>query len=269
MAGQVPRYIDFRGKTILEIGGSTLPHNLVFDILGAKKWICVDLFGSNEGSNTHWNQGRLGASEKIYPLNHQDTKKIIRDNDYVVFNGSATEIGQELHDEFDACVSICAFEHIFELQKAVDGIYYSLKNHGILFSEFGPIWSGPVGHHFWIDGYRYNFSRSQECHLPPYAHLLYSASEIDKLLAPYYVTEEEIRIKNEIVKQCTKEGTCSNGLFYEDFLQIMKDSPFQNISVIPGFQNTIDTAKTYRHLCQRYPNYRAFEATNITIIAQK
>jgi SAM-dependent methyltransferase len=254
------RYIDFRGKTILEIGGSNLPRELVFSVLGAKKWICVDLLGWLEGNR----KDALKTSERIvYPLNHPDSKQIIRDNDYVVFDGSATEIGKELHDEFDACVSICSFEHIHELHKAVDGIYHSLKNLGTLYT---PIWSGDVGHHFWIDE-KYNFTRSRECHLPPYAHLLYSASEIDELLSPYYVTAEEIQTKNKIVKQCTDE-TLSNRLFYEDFFQIMKSSQFQNISVTPYWTSQVDVT-TWLQLCRLYPNYNAFSVNGVQIVAQK
>ena len=33
---------EFRGKRILEIGGSNLPVELTRDCLGAKEWVCVD-----------------------------------------------------------------------------------------------------------------------------------------------------------------------------------------------------------------------------------
>ena len=260
------RYIDFRGKTVLEIGGSNLPRDLVFGILGAKKWICVELLDFRED----WDRrtGLLASGETIYPLNHSDSKKIIQDNDYVVFDGSATEIGEELHEVFDACVSICAFEHIHGLHKAVDGIYHALKNYGIFYTQFGPIWSGEVGHHFAVvPTHKYHFNKSKECHVPPFVHLLYSASEIDKLLAPYYITEEDIRIKNEIVKQCT-DGTSSNRLFYEDFFDIMKDSAFSKISVVPTWDSVLDET-TWLQLCRLYPSYRSFNVNSIQIVAQK
>lgn len=257
-------YIDFRDKTVLEIGGSNLPHDLVFGILGAKKWICINMLEGKRVNDAGW----FGAtSDNIYPLNHPDSKGIIHNNDYVIFDGSATEIGEELYEEFDACVSICAFEHIHGLHKAVDGIYRSLKNHGIFHTNFGPIWSGDVGHHFWIDPDKYHFSRSGECHVPPFAHLLYSAPEIDKLLAPYYMTEEEIRIKNRIVEQCTKYTT-SNRLFYEDFFGIMKDSVFQNVSIMPYWGSVLDES-TWLRLCRLYPTYRAFSVSGVRIVAQK
>ena len=262
------KYIDFRDKTVLEIGGSNLSHDLVFGILGAKKWICVNLLEREVADLELNGSGWYGVSSKnIYPLNHPDSKKIIHDNDYVIFDGSATEIGKELHEEFDACISICSFEHIHELHKAVDGIYCSLKNHGILHTQFGPIWSGIIGHHFWIDPDKYNFIKSLECHVPPFAHLLYSAAEFDELLAPHYTSEEEIWIKNQIVLKCTGE-TCSNRLFYEDFFDIMKDSPFQNISVAPYWSNVVDET-TYLQLCRLYPTYRSFSVNGMRIVAQK
>ena len=79
---EATRYVDFRDKIILEIGGSNLPRELVFDILGVKKWVCVNLTQDT------------GTPEKTYPLNHPDTKSIIHENDFILFQGSATEIGK-------------------------------------------------------------------------------------------------------------------------------------------------------------------------------
>jgi len=251
----------------LEIGGSNLPHDLVFGVLGAKKWVCVDLLGWFGGHVDSAKNSLMTSGKIVYPLNHPDSKKIIQGNDYIVFDGSATEIGDELHDEFDACVSICSFEHIHELHKAVDGIYHSLKDHGILHTLFGPIWSHEVGHHFVIDADQYNFNKSRECHLPPFAHLLFSASELDELLSPHYTTDEGIQIKNRIIEQCT-DKTCSNRLFYEDFLEIMKDSRFQNVSITPSGKSRINKT-TWQQLRRLYPNYQAFNVYNIKIVAQK
>lgn len=258
---EATRYIDFQNKTILEIGGSNLPREFVFGILGAKKWVCVNLLDDNTS-------GGSITPETIYPLNHPKTKQIIRAHDFVLFKGSVTEIGKELHNEFDACISVCAFEHIFGLQDAVDCVFSSLRSGGILFTQFGPIWSGPVEHHFWVDA-QHNFNTYMECHLPPFVHLLYSASEINELLVPYYTTKEDILIKDQIVEQCSgdRRRVC-NGLFYEDYLNIMKDSQFSNISVTPYWQDDVDK-QTFDKLRRLYPDYSAFSVNGIQIVAQK
>ena len=258
------KYIDFRDKTILEVGGSTLPRDLLFDVLGVRKWIHIDFFGWQWQANR---KNILTDSGKIvYPLNHPDSKKIISDNNHVVFDGSASEIGEELYDEFDACISIAAFEHIIELRKTVTGIYRALKNDGVFFTLFGPLWSCKYGHHLDINK-EYCFKRIQEIHLPPYAHLLYSASEIDELLSPYYKQPEEILIKNQIVKGCTDESS-SNHLFYEDFIEIMQSSLFENISFAPELQSVVDSGDWFR-LCRRYPKYRSFSVISMQIAAKK
>jgi SAM-dependent methyltransferase len=257
------KYIDFRNKTVLEVGGCNLPRDLVLGILGAKKWVCVEQLKWLE-----FDRKTMPSERVFYPLNHPDSKQIIHDNDYIVFDGSATEIGKELHGEFDACVSFAAFEHFDDLPKAVDCIHRALKPNGLLCSSFGPIWSCNVGHHFWIEGsHFYHFNNIKGSHLPPFVHLLYSASEIDELLNPFYTTEEEIQIKNEIVDQVANK-TRSQGLFYEDYLDIMKESRFGNVSVIPYWQNAVDET-TWNKLCLRYPNYRSFNVNGVRIVAQK
>jgi len=265
------KYVDFRGKTVLEIGGCNLPRDLVFGVLEAKNWVCVDFldYVESDDNQFHWRIPKSSVTpEKIFPLGHQDSKKIIRDNDFVLFAGSSTEIGPELHREFDIVYSCNAFEHIRGLPKAIDNIHHCLKDNGILYSRFGPIWSCYVGSHFYVDAQHNFINRSRESHLPDFAHLLYSASEIDKLLSPYYVTPEEIQIKNRIVELCTV-GTSSNRLFFEDYLHILEHSLFEKFSMRALWSESTMSRKIYRKLRQRHPNYRAFNVYGIELVAQK
>ena len=125
-------------------------------------------------------------------------------------------------NQFDLIISIAAFEHIPDFEVALKEMYRVLKPGGILYTKFGPIWSGPWGHHLWTKGPSQLFTYSNTS-LPPYCHLL--------------MPEEELRTHCQAVMGLTSDDATAitdflyhskdqNRLFYSDYEEIVKESPF-------------------------------------------
>lgn len=68
-------------------------------------------------------------------------------------------------DTFDFIFSLASFEHIHKLDIALGNIKRMLKPNGLLYAQWGPIWTGCYGHHchYW--------SQPDVDLLPPWAHL--------------------------------------------------------------------------------------------------
>ncbi|MBA2707458.1 MAG: methyltransferase domain-containing protein [Gemmatimonadaceae bacterium] len=79
---------------------------------------------------------------------------------------------------FDMAVSLSVFEHVFDLSAVLEKCHRVLKPGGVLYPEFGPIWSSSWGHHLWL--YHGGEVVDWRTHpLPPYAHLLMTRDELE------------------------------------------------------------------------------------------
>lgn len=79
---------------------------------------------------------------------------------------------------FDVVISVATFEHINDLRTALSEIKRVLKPGGVFFTEFAPIWTSIVGHH-------YNFWIYEDVDLiPPWGHLWMNEDEMRKYLEP-------------------------------------------------------------------------------------
>jgi SAM-dependent methyltransferase len=70
---------------------------------------------------------------------------------YQVFDGKAEDLPPCFFEGFDVICSINAFEHIHNIWKTLDKLYFSLKPGGVLVAVSSPIWPGRIGHHVWIN----------------------------------------------------------------------------------------------------------------------
>jgi 2-polyprenyl-3-methyl-5-hydroxy-6-metoxy-1,4-benzoquinol methylase len=75
------------------------------------------------------------------------------------------------YEKFDIIYSINCFEHINDLEKAIDNLHNLLKNNGYVFTIFGPIWSSHVGHHLSINSKHGNIYFANNI-LTPWIHLM-------------------------------------------------------------------------------------------------
>ncbi|MBZ5763745.1 methyltransferase domain-containing protein [Rhizobium sp. VS19-DR104.2] len=123
---------------------------------------------------------------------------------------------------FDFVFSCNAFEHINELGLAMQRVTAAMKPGGRLFSHFGPIWSGPDGHHIEdvFGGKSINFWEPP--YLPHWCHLAYSREELKALLETSFSSNMA-----EEVADWVFQNTWTNKLYYEDYLEIFSASGLQ------------------------------------------
>lgn len=128
-------------------------------------------------------------------------------------------------ESFDAILSIATFEHVLDLDRALEEMYRVLRPGGILFTRFGPIWSCAVGHHIHmnIDEETYFRFWKEECNpIPNYYHLLYDEAELAELLADKHGEELAAKISHHVF-----HATHINRLMYADYYRMFAESKFE------------------------------------------
>ncbi|PWB94057.1 FkbM family methyltransferase [Methylosinus sporium] len=87
-------------------------------------------------------------------------------------------------DTFDAVVFMSVWEHLYDIESACRESARITKNGGLVFSEFGPLWTGATGHHLYLDGGNpaLDFTLRQ---LPSHMHLLYDRETIARYLSDH------------------------------------------------------------------------------------
>lgn len=180
------------GKTILEVGGC-LPYNFLKDT-NVEKWIAID------------------------PRNND---AVLNEN-YISICGYAQLIPFE-DNTFDYIFSCNCFQHISAFSHALDEMYRVLKPGGILFSNFGPIWSGPDGSH--IENVKYGddiYNFWEKSLIPDWYHLIYSFRELYDILS----TELEKGLAQKLVEYVYLSNWL-NRLKYSDYKIAIQNSRFK------------------------------------------
>jgi hypothetical protein len=81
--------VDFTGKKILEIGGSSLSQDFVFNVLGADAWTSIDIINHEAGQYQRDSHPRHYEELGIEPLanmtDHQSKK-------YEIYNGAIEKV---------------------------------------------------------------------------------------------------------------------------------------------------------------------------------
>jgi 2-polyprenyl-3-methyl-5-hydroxy-6-metoxy-1,4-benzoquinol methylase len=250
--------IDLKGKRVLEIGGSQFPNELVFQDLGAEKWVCLD-----KPWITHFEQwSEHYAQNKLYAFSEISLLEGLAKHDYLIFNERVEGSGEDFSGVFDVCISLCAFEHIENLLSTMHIIHRSLKPCGEFFTQFGPIWSSVGGSHFWVNE-ELNFNKRGP--IPDHAHLLLSYPQIlDIFLGMFDLPEAEAHAYN--LFSGTRCGV--NRYFYEDYERIMEMSKFSDYKVTASVTTPTDQ-ESMKLLEKRYAPYKRFDVWEAMIYAKK
>jgi SAM-dependent methyltransferase len=179
-----------KGKTVLEIGGSNFPRELLFDVLRVNKWVCVDYLenwakdreASTMGLNRLLNDSDKTNDFSVFSLDNAENN--LNSKDYLKFHGDATCIPENFYEKFDVVVSANAFEHILTLPQVIEKIFCCLVKGGKFYTGFAPIWSCANGHHYAggkyngaQKGYDISFNNIERDGIPPFIHLLKNESE--------------------------------------------------------------------------------------------
>jgi SAM-dependent methyltransferase len=263
-----------QGKTVLEIGGSNLPRELLFDVLGVKKWVCVDdisHFWSEERDPEDlydYRKTAMGQNDgnyKAFPL--QESTATFNDFDYLKFDGTAENIPAVFDGQFDIVVSDACFEHVDNLDDVLAKILLALKPGGQFYTMFGPLWSSSVGHHYGFGSII--FDKSQERGIPPHFHLLWTEEQAREYFSanPLPCGQEEL----EALMSCAyHKGAYTNGYLYEDYERAVQKAGFVKYNIVPSvWKNYPVTLENIRELQKRYPGYKRFDADGMEIYGTK
>lgn len=214
-------------KDILEVGGKN--SYTVTKSLGAKSWTSVDPSVESDLNNPY------NQHYKEFIENFKSKKK------------------------FDTIIATNSFEHIQNLEPALDKMYKLLKPGGYLSALMGPIWSCHKGHHVLIN----NEIDFNNIILPPWAHLLYEPNDLEKILQKNY--------SPQIVKKAISQlinWDFLNHLFYDDYLEIIKRSKFNIIEFRDWHTSKFPDTDTQKLLEQKFKKHN-FSTVSIKILLQK
>ena len=285
--GVAPSHIGFlkkitpliKGKTVLEVGGSNFPRDLLFKTLGVKKWICVDYlenWAKDREASTMGLSQLLDSSKKmndfmVFPL--KDAENNLNACDYLKFHGDATYIPENFYAQFDVVVSVNAFEHILTLPQVIEKIYSCLVKGGTFYTCFGPIWSCMCGHHYAggkyhgvLKGYDITFNNAGKDGIPPFIHLLKNEKEVREYFKGKKLPFGQAQI--DCLCKWSYHTNEINRLFFEDYVEIMAESKFKKYKIKPFF-GAKPEEKIFTRLCEKYPNYKHFDVYGVEISAEK
>lgn len=252
-------FTTLKGKSVLELGGSNLPPEMLFQDFAAKQWVSVDFFDWWNGIDPTQNNSKI-PDLKIVPL--AETRPEHFQEKHLICNGSASEIPEVFGERFDVAVSICAMEHMLDLPLILKNIWKSLKPDGFFYASFAPIWSGPAGSHFWISE-AFNFANSPENGVPLYCHLLETPESFREKMADRFDEATLDRLTEEIF-----HSDKINHLFLKDYIQLMEASPFREFQIWSCAKKI--PAETANALRERFPEQKdGFEFSGLTILARK
>ncbi len=156
-------------------------------------------------------------------------------------------------ETFTSIFSVAAFEHVQNFDDALLELHRVLKDGGVLYAEFGPIWSCSVGHHVFaqIDGEEARHWKPGLNPVPHFGHLFMTAEEMEMTLH----NKVSPRLLEAILEWIYKQDDI-NRLFYEDYIRILNSSPFEIIS-IQSIRERVPR-RIQMDLERMYPGYREF-----------
>lgn len=239
------KFVDINDKKILEVGGN-MDENIIFQY-GVDEWISVDPKRSNFISNN-----KKYICKKL-PLLECKLNK----------------------DYFDIIFSSNAFEHITNFNQNLSYMYRVLRSGGYLFSQFGPIWSAPDGHHLedvkLKNGEYLNFWENNI--IPNWYHLICTKNELLIKLQELYDFNDAKRIVDYVY-----ESEYLNRLFFKDYIKAFLDTGFQiqflstssclDYKINAQLSNNISVQQSIDLLKNMYGN-DDFKCRDITVLLKK
>lgn len=250
---------SLEGKRVLEIGGSNMPKEMIFDALKVRQWISVDrVYPENR---QYWPQQYKQTG--VIPIS-EDIEYTMLDQ-HVILDGGIEKLSPSFANRFDVTISMDAYEHIHRFATMLERVHMALRPGGTMMSMYSVIWSSHFGHHLWgvtdKAGRTYYIESSP---IPKWGHLLMRPHEMYQ----YLLNHTDPDAADEIVYH-VYHSEILNRLFYEDYEGYFARSPFQNIEMGRFIPDVEPDAETQARLEALYPGFKKFGATSIFAVAQK
>ena len=256
---EMNRHVSLEGKRVLEVGGSNIPKSFLFDVLGAQQWISVDrVYPENR---TYWPRQYMhtGVIPMSGDIQYSDLDR------HVILDGGIERLPPSFAGQFDAVVSMDAFEHIPRFATMLSRTFDALRPGGKLMSMYSVIWSSHFGHHLWgvtdKAGKTYYIESSP---IPKWGHLLMRPQEMYE----YLLDHTDADAADEIVYHVYHSENL-NRLFYEDYEQYFAHSPFQRFEIKRFIPDVHPDSETRKKLERLYPGRKRFEVSSILAICDK
>lgn len=191
---------DFKNKFILDVGSGTGLHTGFLVNTGCKFYIGID----TQDYDSLWN-----GNFKKQLIDHYSNFGVNFDHSkcqFIKMNAEQMLFKDEL---FDFVISINAFEHISDPEKALYEIYRVLKPGGYAFIQFDPVYFCDTGGHM--------FDYINE----PWGHLIYEEEEYLELLKNANTPQDVI---NDFIFGINKKP---KKYYYELFRSVVKNGMFE------------------------------------------
>ncbi|MEP3855630.1 MAG: class I SAM-dependent methyltransferase [Porticoccus sp.] len=167
-------------------------------------------------------------------------------------------------ESFGVLFSVSVFEHLLEFERCLSEMFRILVPGGVVYAEFGPVWSSGLGHHVFA-----NVNEERARHWDPrlnplknHSHLLLSHDEMSQ-----YLEGKVSKQLSEQILDWIYEREDINRLFYEDYLRIIEQSPFE--VAYRSVDRQYIPEETLAVLRVRHPNYHDFAVRNVELVLRK
>jgi SAM-dependent methyltransferase len=225
------RKFDLVGKDVIEVGG-LLPRSFV-KAVDVASWKSIDLKVAEDFDDGFYGLVQGDAAAMPFPDRSAD----------LVFSSSS-------------------FEHIEDLPAALAEMWRVLRPGGIVYSDWGPIWSSHEGHH--IRGPAQKILHSAGVWpLEPWFHLARTRSEIREFLNEHLDPIGVTKVERAIFRRPQL-----NRLFFEDYVHILHSSPLKVQSLFFKVGKEPDE-ETLRLLKLRQPGRTHFDVNGFRAVLRR
>ena len=233
-------FVDIRGKTILEVGSDEGGNVLVaLEERGAKFALGIDVWKKKDWFRVL--SGKLvQAHGDVLSLPYRD-------------------------ESFDVLLNIATFEHIHNLDTTMREMHRLLKPNGIMYAQFGPIWSSAVGHHIWchLDDQIFRFNDPELNPLDDFDHLVYDRTELAEKLAKSW----DDRTVAHLLK-AVYDHSHINRTFHHEICDTMRQSPLEVLHMEKSWDIPVPP-KIEQRLRDRHGDRSDFSCAGMQIVLQK
>jgi SAM-dependent methyltransferase len=256
---EMNRHCSLEGKRVLEVGGSNLPKPLLFDVLRVRQWISVDrVYPENR---QYWPSQYKHTG--VIPISEDIDYRVL--DQHVILDGGIEKLPASFAGQFDAVISMDAFEHIPKFATMLDRTYDALRPGGRMLSMYSVIWSSHFGHHLWgVTDRAGNTYYIESSPIPKWGHLLMRPPEMYRFL----LNHTDPQAADEIVYH-VYHSEILNRLFYEDYQAYFAGSRFENVELKKFMPDVHPDAETQKTLEQLYPGRKEFAAMGMLAICEK